>query len=74
MDLELLTNILNLFLDKTKMKKSNTKLFFEKTTVIELNHTDLMKINGGTTIVGGETCSGCCCHTILDKMLQGVVN
>jgi hypothetical protein len=48
MDLELLTNILNLYLDKIKMKKSNTKLFFEKTTVIELNDNSLQGIKGGT--------------------------
>jgi hypothetical protein len=58
------------------MKKQNikSKLDFNKKTAIELNSNQLMQINGGTTIIGGETCSGCCCHTILDKMFQGVLN
>ncbi len=39
----------------------NNKLAFAKSSVAELNPADMITINGGSTIVGGETCSGCVC-------------
>lgn len=48
------------------MKKQNTlnSLAFNKMAVLELNDTILTTINGGSTIIGGETCTGCCCVSI----------
>ncbi|WP_456313915.1 class I lanthipeptide [Pseudomonas shirazensis] len=39
----------------------NNKLYFKKADVTELNDNFLREINGGSTIIGGETCTGCCC-------------
>ena len=39
----------------------NNRLAFAKISVAELNPADMIMINGGSTIVGGETCSGCVC-------------
>lgn len=52
------------------MKKLNVnnRLAFNKSAVTELNDNSLMEINGGSTIVGGETCSGCVCGPIKTKM------
>ncbi len=49
------------------MKKQNAinKLAFNKALVTELNDVSLTFINGGSTIVGGETCSGCVCGPVL---------
>ncbi|MBN9283338.1 MULTISPECIES: class I lanthipeptide [unclassified Flavobacterium] len=44
------------------MKTSNSnKLAFAKSSVAELNQMEMMGINGGSTILGGETCPGCVC-------------
>jgi bacteriocin-like protein len=55
------------------MKKQNVKnkLAFTKAAVTELNTNDLAQINGGTTIVGGDTCTGCCCVKTLQTILGG---
>lgn len=54
------------------MKKLNTnnKLAFNKAAVIELNDSLLVSVNGGiaSTIIGGETCSGCVCFPVTIKM------
>ncbi|WP_310556707.1 class I lanthipeptide [Flavobacterium sp.] len=47
---------------KKQIKKD--KLTFNKAAVTELNISELTEINGGTTIIGGETCTGCCCLKI----------
>lgn len=56
------------------MKTQNTKLRFNKSSILELQTTELLAINGGSTIAGGETCSGCVCNTTLtitkDKTIQ----
>jgi hypothetical protein len=52
------------------MKKTNSmnKLAFGKATVTELNENALFTINGGSTIVGGDTCTGCVCHDVSIKV------
>lgn len=52
------------------MKKLNVnnKLAFNKAAVTELNEISLQQINGGSTIVGGETCSGCICNPVTIKL------
>lgn len=52
------------------MKKSNGNnvLAFAKAAVTELNEILLLEIQGGSTIVGGIDCSGCCCDPLLDAM------
>jgi hypothetical protein len=39
----------------------NSKLYFKKADVTELNDSSLREINGGSTILGGDNCTGCCC-------------
>lgn len=52
-----------------KTQSVNNKLRFEKNSLTELNHADMNSINGGgSTIVGGETCSGCVCVPVLTKL------
>ena len=51
-----------------KKQNVNNKLAFNKAAVTELNENSLITINGGSTIVGGETCSGCVCLDISFKM------
>jgi hypothetical protein len=46
---------------KTKLINS---LAFGKATVAELNDNDLFSVNGGSTIIGGPTCSGCMCEDV----------
>ncbi|MFC4816604.1 MULTISPECIES: class I lanthipeptide [unclassified Flavobacterium] len=47
-----------------KKQNMNNRLAFNKAAVIELNENSLIEIYGGSTIVGGETCSGCMCDPI----------
>lgn len=47
-----------------KKQNANNRLAFNKAAVTELNDNSLLEVNGGTTIVGGETCTGCCCLQI----------
>ena len=52
------------------MKKlSLNALAYNKSTVTELNDSQMNTLKGGSTIVGGETCSGCVCVTVI-KTLQ----
>lgn len=53
------------------MKSQNTqnKLKFEKNSLVELNGLQMKTINGGSTIVGGETCSGCICITVTQQLM-----
>ena len=51
-----------------KKQNVNNKLAFNRAAVTELNDNSLIAINGGSTIVGGETCSGCVCDPITVKM------
>ena len=44
-----------------KTQNANSKLRFHKNSLTELNSLEMNKINGGSTIIGGETCSGCVC-------------
>ena len=46
----------------------NNKLAFNKAIVSELNENVLTTINGGSTIHGGETCSGCVCDPVTIKI------
>lgn len=46
------------------MKTQNNKLVFNKSVIVELQNTDLFNINGGSTIVGGPTCTGCNCINV----------
>jgi hypothetical protein len=57
------------------MKKLNTsKLAFNKAGITELNHSSLMRINGG--VISGirgtdddtNTCSGCICGPVFTKL------
>jgi hypothetical protein len=54
------------------MKKTNTysRLAFKKADVTELNDNSLNEINGGSTILGGDNCTGCCCLRISVLVLQ----
>ena len=47
-----------------KKLKSNNILSFKKASILELNESAMKTINGGSTILGGETCTGCCCVTV----------
>jgi hypothetical protein len=53
-----------------KKQNNNNKLAFSKAAVTELDSTQLIQINGGTSIVGGDDrgCTGCCCGPILSKL------
>lgn len=51
-----------------KRQNNTNSLAFNKMAVAELNDSALIAINGGSTIVGGETCSGCCCDPITTKV------
>ncbi|MEO4003934.1 class I lanthipeptide [Flavobacterium sp. CAU 1735] len=51
----------------------NNKLAFLKSAVAELNAAEMRTINGGSTIVGGETCSGCVCLPILSVVREMAV-
>jgi|GEM_PF-711663 len=51
----------------------NNKLAFLKSAVAELNASEMRSINGGSTIVGGETCSGCVCLPILSVVREMAV-
>ncbi|MWB96552.1 hypothetical protein GON26_19480 [Flavobacterium sp. GA093] len=42
----------------------SNKLAFKKADVTELNDNSLNEINGGSTIIGGDNCTGCCCLKI----------
>ena len=55
-----------------KKQNVNNKLSFNKAAVTELNDNLLMEVNGGaaSTIIGGETCSGCVCVPITIKMTR----
>jgi hypothetical protein len=54
------------------MKNLNldTKLYFKKADVTELNDNLLREINGGTSIDGGgDTCTGCCCLQVTNDLM-----
>lgn len=52
-----------------KKQNANNKLAFNKAAVTELNDNALLAVNGGTTIVGGdETCTGCCCVSVVTRL------
>ncbi len=51
-----------------KTQNVDNKLKFNKNAVSELNLDQMNAINGGSTIVGGETCSGCVCDPITQKI------
>jgi hypothetical protein len=55
-----------------KKQNVNNKLAFNKAAVIELNDSLLTSVNGGiaSTIVGGETCSGCVCYPVTIKLTR----
>ncbi|WAC01041.1 hypothetical protein N7U66_12735 [Lacinutrix neustonica] len=58
------------------MKTQNNKLVFSKSSILELQSSDLLNINGGSTIVGGDTCTGCMCgatQTILTAGNKSIV-
>jgi hypothetical protein len=42
----------------------NNKLYFRKADVTELNDNSLNAVVGGSTIIGGDNCTGCCCLQI----------
>jgi hypothetical protein len=44
-----------------KKQNVNNRLAFNKAAVTELNSDDLAQVNGGTTVGGGITCTGCFC-------------
>ncbi|WP_168732806.1 hypothetical protein [Flavobacterium supellecticarium] len=62
------TTVLNVSTIKTT---HNNKLAFAKSSVAELNPADIITINGGSTIVGGETCSGCVCLPVQTIVSDG---
>lgn len=55
-----------------KKQNANNKLAFNKAAVTELNDSFLNSVNGGaaSTIVGGETCSGCVCFPVTIRITQ----
>ncbi|UUC46209.1 class I lanthipeptide [Flavobacterium cerinum] len=54
------------------MKTHNkiNKLVFAKNDIAELNHLEMLEINGGSTIMGGETCTGCVCLSAIRTIMQ----
>lgn len=56
------------------MKTTNmhSRLAFKKANVTELNDNLLDEINGGSTIRGGDSCTGCCCLQISILVLQQI--
>lgn len=55
------------------MKTQHTnKLAFEKFSIAELQQDEMLQIKGGSTILGGETCTGCCCVETLQTILNPV--
>jgi len=48
----------------------NNKLYFKRADVTELNYSSLKEINGGSTIIGGDNCTGCCCLQTSISILQ----
>ncbi len=52
-----------------KTQNVNNRLRFEKSSLAELNGLQMNSINGGSTIVGGETCSGCICITVTQQLM-----
>jgi hypothetical protein len=53
-----------------KKQNVNNKLAFNKAAVAELNDNLLIEVNGGTSIVGGETCTGCCCVSVTIRVTR----
>ena len=53
-----------------KTQNKNNKLAFGKASILELQQDELLQVNGGSTIVGGETCTGCACVTTLKTIGQ----
>ncbi len=56
-----------------KTQNVDNKLKFNKNVVSELNVDQMNTINGGSTIVGGETCSGCVCDPITQQITKVTV-
>jgi len=57
-----------------KTQNTNNKLAFGKFTIAELQQEELLQINGGgSTILGGETCTGCCCVKTLQTIVDPTV-
>ena len=56
-----------------KKQNVNNKLAFNKAAVTELNDNSLIAINGGSTIVGGETCTGCVCFSVTKLTRQNTL-
>ncbi len=54
------------------MKTTHTthRLLFAKNDIIELNAVEMRTINGGSTIMGGETCTGCVCVSVVRTIMQ----
>ncbi|HRB71776.1 hypothetical protein [Flavobacterium sp. WV_118_3] len=54
------------------MKTTHTtnRLLFAKNDIAELNATEMITINGGSTIMGGETCTGCVCISVIGTIMQ----
>ncbi|MBP2833389.1 class I lanthipeptide [Aquimarina sp. U1-2] len=51
-----------------KTQNVENKLKFSKNSISELNQDQMMSINGGSTIIGGETCSGCVCMPTINTI------
>lgn len=54
------------------MKTLNThnRLAFAKSDIAELNSLEMLQVNGGSTIMGGETCTGCVCISVIGTIMQ----
>lgn len=59
-------------LNLKQMRKTiiTNKLAFKKADVTELNDNSMNEINGGSTILGGDNCTGCCCLQISIIIMQ----
>lgn len=54
------------------MKTTHTqnRLLFAKNDIVELNTIEMTAINGGSTIMGGDTCTGCVCISVIGTIMQ----
>ena len=57
-----------------KTQNINNKMRFNKTSLVELNNSEIIEINGGSTIVGGPTCTGCVCDDVNNDLKKFLVD
>lgn len=52
------------------MKTQKRSLVFAKSAILELQNEELLTVNGGSTVAGGPSCTGCVCFEVEKNLIQ----